>query len=153
MGVSRQQVSKIVKGKENFTFETIDKLEKALDVTLMTINTIWNKVDWVFRLYREWEFGLITGAEEEVGFWRAGAGRPIPLKDCLQDLLEVFGEVWFQDKQVGAAGEGGFDIPGCSGERLDDDRDVVPFPVWPDVFEALDPGLAGHVDIEEDDIG
>jgi DNA-binding Xre family transcriptional regulator len=40
MGVSRQQVSKIVKGKENFTFETIDKLEKALDVTLMTINAI-----------------------------------------------------------------------------------------------------------------
>src|SRR5580693_998831 len=40
MGVSRQQVSKIVKGKENFTFETIEKLEKALDVTLMTINAI-----------------------------------------------------------------------------------------------------------------
>ncbi len=39
MGVSRQQVTKIVKGKENFTFETIDKLEKALNVTLMTIGT------------------------------------------------------------------------------------------------------------------
>jgi ribosome-binding protein aMBF1 (putative translation factor) len=37
MGVSRQQVTKIVKGRENFTFETIDKLEKALGVTLMTI--------------------------------------------------------------------------------------------------------------------
>jgi len=37
MGVSRQQVTKIVKGQENFTFETIDKLEKALGVTLMTI--------------------------------------------------------------------------------------------------------------------
>jgi transcriptional regulator with XRE-family HTH domain len=37
MGVSRQQVTKIVKGQENFTFETIDKLEKALQVTLMTI--------------------------------------------------------------------------------------------------------------------
>jgi len=37
MGVSRQQVTKIVKGQENFTFETIDKLEKALNVTLMTI--------------------------------------------------------------------------------------------------------------------
>jgi DNA-binding Xre family transcriptional regulator len=37
MGVSRQQVTKIVKGQENFTFETIDKLEKALDITLMTI--------------------------------------------------------------------------------------------------------------------
>jgi transcriptional regulator with XRE-family HTH domain len=39
MGVSRQQVTKIVKGKENFTFETIDKLERALDVTLMTIGS------------------------------------------------------------------------------------------------------------------
>ncbi len=37
MGVTRQQVAKIVKGKENFTFETIDKLEKALNITLMTI--------------------------------------------------------------------------------------------------------------------
>lgn len=37
MGVSRQQVTKIVKGKENFTFETIEKLENALGITLMTI--------------------------------------------------------------------------------------------------------------------
>jgi ribosome-binding protein aMBF1 (putative translation factor) len=37
MGVSRQQVTKIVKGQENFTFETIDKLEKALGVTLITV--------------------------------------------------------------------------------------------------------------------
>jgi transcriptional regulator with XRE-family HTH domain len=37
MDVSRQQVTKIVKGQENFTFETIDKLERALEVTLMTI--------------------------------------------------------------------------------------------------------------------
>ena len=39
MGVSRQQVTKIVKGQENFTFETIGKLEKALGVKLMTIET------------------------------------------------------------------------------------------------------------------
>ena len=37
MGVSRQQVSKIVSGSENLTFETIYKLEKALGVKLMTI--------------------------------------------------------------------------------------------------------------------
>jgi DNA-binding Xre family transcriptional regulator len=37
MGVSRQQVAKIVKGQENFTFGTIDKLERALDTRLMTI--------------------------------------------------------------------------------------------------------------------
>jgi len=37
MGVSRQQVTRIVKRKDNFTFETGDKLERALDVTLMTM--------------------------------------------------------------------------------------------------------------------
>jgi hypothetical protein len=36
---------------------------------------------------------------------------------------------------------------------LDDDGDMVPVPVRPDVFEVLDPGLARHVYIEEDDIG
>ena len=39
MQVSRQQVAKIVKGQENFTFETIYKLEKAFGVTLMTIES------------------------------------------------------------------------------------------------------------------
>ncbi len=39
MGVSRQQVSKITSGNENLTFETIDKLERALGVTLMTIGS------------------------------------------------------------------------------------------------------------------
>lgn len=34
LGVSPQQISKIVKGKENLTLETIDKLEKILGVTL-----------------------------------------------------------------------------------------------------------------------
>ncbi len=37
MGVSRQQVTKIVKGEENFTFETVEKIEKALGVPLVTI--------------------------------------------------------------------------------------------------------------------
>lgn len=37
MGVSRQRVGKIVKGKENFTFETVAKLEEALGVTLLSI--------------------------------------------------------------------------------------------------------------------
>jgi transcriptional regulator with XRE-family HTH domain len=37
MGVSRQQVGKIVKGKENFTFATVAKLEEALGVTLLSI--------------------------------------------------------------------------------------------------------------------
>jgi transcriptional regulator with XRE-family HTH domain len=37
MGVSRQHISKIVKGQENFTFETIEKLEKALGTKLITV--------------------------------------------------------------------------------------------------------------------
>lgn len=37
MNVSAQQVSKILKGQENMTFETIDKLEVALGFVLMEI--------------------------------------------------------------------------------------------------------------------
>jgi transcriptional regulator with XRE-family HTH domain len=37
MGVSRQQVTKIVKGKENLSLETIDKLEQALGETLLDV--------------------------------------------------------------------------------------------------------------------
>ncbi len=35
LGVSPQQVNKWVKGKENFTLDTISKLEKALDIQLI----------------------------------------------------------------------------------------------------------------------
>ena len=38
MGVSAQYVGRILKGQENFTFETISKLEDALDMKLMTIH-------------------------------------------------------------------------------------------------------------------
>jgi ribosome-binding protein aMBF1 (putative translation factor) len=37
MGVSAQQVNKWVKGKENFTLETIAKLEDALEIELMSV--------------------------------------------------------------------------------------------------------------------
>lgn len=36
MGVSKQQVSKIVKGQQNLTLETIDRLEQVLGVELMS---------------------------------------------------------------------------------------------------------------------
>lgn len=35
MGISAQQVNKIIKGQENLTLETIDKLEQALGIQLM----------------------------------------------------------------------------------------------------------------------
>lgn len=38
MDVSAQYVGRILKGQENFTFETISKLEDALDIKLMTIH-------------------------------------------------------------------------------------------------------------------
>ncbi len=37
MSVSAQYVSKIVKGHENLTFETISKIEKALDVQMIEV--------------------------------------------------------------------------------------------------------------------
>ena len=37
LGVSPQQVSKILKGQENLTLETIDKLEKVLNISLMEL--------------------------------------------------------------------------------------------------------------------
>lgn len=35
MGVSPQQINKIIKGKENITFKTISKLENALETRLI----------------------------------------------------------------------------------------------------------------------
>ncbi|UKJ07925.1 helix-turn-helix domain-containing protein [Solitalea lacus] len=37
MGVSPQQVNKIVKGKENLTLETIAKIEQALNIELISV--------------------------------------------------------------------------------------------------------------------
>lgn len=37
LGVSAQQVSKIVRGRENFTLETLEKLETVLEVELCTV--------------------------------------------------------------------------------------------------------------------
>jgi len=37
MKVTRQYVSKVLKGKENMTFETVDKLEKALGTEIVQV--------------------------------------------------------------------------------------------------------------------
>ncbi|SHM41020.1 helix-turn-helix domain-containing protein [Flavobacterium xanthum] len=37
MNVSAQQVNKIIKGKQNLTFETISKLETALEISLIEV--------------------------------------------------------------------------------------------------------------------
>lgn len=37
MNISAQQVNKIIKGKQNLTFETIGKLENALEISIMEI--------------------------------------------------------------------------------------------------------------------
>jgi len=43
MGVSPQQVNKMVKGTENLTLETISKIEKALGIQLMEISETYSK--------------------------------------------------------------------------------------------------------------
>lgn len=43
MGVSPQQISKIVKGNENLTLETIVKLEKCLEIKLVEVASNKNK--------------------------------------------------------------------------------------------------------------
>lgn len=50
LGVSAQQVNKWVKGSENFTLDTIFKLEKALSISLLKIENPQNE--------------MITGDEE-----------------------------------------------------------------------------------------
>lgn len=37
IGVSQQYISKVVKGQENLSLQTICKLEKALDITLISV--------------------------------------------------------------------------------------------------------------------
>lgn len=37
MKVTRQYVNKVLKGRENMTFETIDKLEQALGIELVKV--------------------------------------------------------------------------------------------------------------------
>lgn len=40
LGVTQQQVSKIIKGKENLTLQTIARIESVLDIQLVEINLV-----------------------------------------------------------------------------------------------------------------
>jgi len=44
LGVSAQQVNKWVKGKENFTLDTISKLEEALSISLLNVEKPQNEI-------------------------------------------------------------------------------------------------------------
>jgi plasmid maintenance system antidote protein VapI len=46
LGVSPQQINKIVKGRENLTLETISKLEQALNISLISANNIAQTVEY-----------------------------------------------------------------------------------------------------------
>ncbi len=50
IGVSPQQVSKIVKGKENLTLETISKLQTALGVSLMKVPVYQTSFDVSYQI-------------------------------------------------------------------------------------------------------
>lgn len=43
MGVTPQYVNKLVKGSENLSLETIDKLEKALEIVLLPLDKTGNR--------------------------------------------------------------------------------------------------------------
>lgn len=44
LGVAAQQVNKWVKGKENFTLDTISKLEEALSISLLNVEKPQNEI-------------------------------------------------------------------------------------------------------------
>src|SRR5690606_31842826 len=52
LGVSPQQVNKWVKGNENFTFDTIAKLEEALGIELMEIKPYSKKTSQLEEVFK-----------------------------------------------------------------------------------------------------
>ncbi|RTY76046.1 XRE family transcriptional regulator [Flavobacterium sp. LS1R10] len=66
MNVSAQHVNKIVKGQENMTFETVDKLETALGIVLMEIidykpvNEIEIKAENIKAIQESWSEDLAS---------------------------------------------------------------------------------------------
>ena len=75
LGVSAQQVNKWVKGKENFTLETIAKLEAALDIQLMEVTSFKKKtakseeyimVEYVEKVRRSYKPTQTTSIEPKV---------------------------------------------------------------------------------------
>jgi transcriptional regulator with XRE-family HTH domain len=58
LGVSAQQVSKFLKGKENLTFQSVAKFEKVLNIKLLSIiseNEIEEKInDAILDYHRKW---------------------------------------------------------------------------------------------------
>lgn len=84
IGVSPQQVSKIVKGRENLTLETIAKLEHALGIVLMEIPDHTVSIT----IHR-------TSAEEYISMFNVSAMRSFskkcqaPYEQCLETINNV----------------------------------------------------------------
>lgn len=55
LGVSPQQVNKWLKGSENFTLDTISKLEEALDIQLLTIDEVGKPAGILHPIYKKRE--------------------------------------------------------------------------------------------------
>ena len=67
LGISPQQVNKIVKGNENLTLETISRLEKALSVQLIAVYTSTNAATYApVALVAEGEVGYNRGSEAAI---------------------------------------------------------------------------------------
>ena len=85
MGVSRQQVAKIVRGEENFTFETIDKLEKALGITLITIASSAD----LRSSYRSKLTGVISVPVDSRAAWVTGSSYPHTIRLSSQKPISI----------------------------------------------------------------
>lgn len=71
MGVSPQQVNKWVKGKENFTFETISKLETALTIGLVNVSMVERNITF-FEQTLTVIYPKVTRKEQKTIFVEAG---------------------------------------------------------------------------------
>ena len=74
LGISPQQVNKIVKGNENLTLETISRLEKALSMQLIEVYTSTNASTYVpVALVAEDEVGYDSGLDADTIVGTKGA--------------------------------------------------------------------------------
>lgn len=93
MGISAQLINKWIKGKENFTLETISKLEEALNIELITVpnfkvfkEPIIHKIEIsIFELSITTKFGTTKNQETQTQLYENYPKVFIP--ECNQNFL------------------------------------------------------------------
>ncbi len=66
IGVSPQQVNKIVKGKENLTLDTISKLEQALEINLIFYENKNQTITKRYKTEKEYVYFHVYSNKEEI---------------------------------------------------------------------------------------